>query len=216
LICRLRPKVDVAHSLSCRSLPLFEHTARWFERAQAALLGELPCRQGCSHCCVGIFPVTVLDQQIIQFGLSKLSDSHRNRIVESAAAQVTQLTATVPQLLTNRFIDDWPEEECERVIGQFAAWPCPALEPDGGCAMYQFRPLVCRSMGIPSDDNGRVDGACAVQTAVPLIRLSKAIREEEDRLAALEAEQLETLRHQQGAEGEEIFLPFAFVPEVSA
>ena len=206
----------MTQALSCRSLPLFEHTARWFERAHAALLGELPCRQGCSHCCVGIFPVTVLDQQVIQFGLSKLPDSHRNRIVEAAAAQVTQLTVAVPQLRTNRFVDHWPEQECERVLERFAAWPCPALDQDGGCAMYQSRPLVCRSMGIPSDDNGRVEGACAVQTSIPLIRLSKALSEEENRLAAREAEQLETLRRQQGAEGEEIFLPFAFVPEVSA
>ena len=199
-----------------QSFPLFEQTARWFERAHAALLDELPCRQGCSHCCVGIFPVTVLDQQVIQFGLSKLPDSHRNRIVETAAAQVRQLTVVLPQLIMNRFVDHWPEQECERVIEQCSAWPCPALENDGGCALYQFRPLVCRSMGIPSEDAGRVDGACAVQTAVPLIRLSKSLREEENRLAAWEAEQLDALRYQQGVEGEEMLLPFAFMPEVSA
>ena len=201
---------------SWQSFPLFEQTARWFERAHAALLGELPCRQGCSHCCVGIFPVTVLDQQVIQFGLSKLSDSHRNRIVETAAAQITDLTAAVPQLLTNRFVDHWPEQECEQVIDQCSAWPCPALESDGGCAIYEFRPLVCRSMGIPSEDDDHVNGACAVQTSIPLIRLSKALREEEDRLAALEADELEALRHQQGEEGEEMLLPFAFIPEASS
>ena len=165
---------------------------------------------------MGIFPVTVLDQQVIQFGLSKLPDSHRNRIVEIAAAQVGHLTVAVPQLLTNRFVDHWPEQDCEQVIEQRSDWPCPALERDGGCAIYQFRPLVCRSMGIPSEDDSCVNGACAVQTSVPLIRLSNALREQEDRLAALEADELEALRHQQGVEGEEMLLPFAFLPEVSA
>ena len=206
----------MAQSLSCRSFPLFEQTARWFERANAALLGELPCRQGCTHCCVGIFPVTLLDEQVIQLGLNMLPDSHRKRLVETAAAQITQLTAAIPQLLTNRFVDHWPEQECEHVLERFSAWPCPALENNGGCGLYQFRPLVCRSMGIPSEDEGRVDGACVVQTAVPLIRLSKTLREEENRLAAQEAEQLEAVRHRQGVEGEEILLPFAFIPEVSA
>lgn len=205
----------MAQSLTCRSFPLFEHTTRWFERANAALLGELPCRRGCAHCCVGIFPVTLLDERMIQLGLNTLSDSHRKRIVETAAVQVMKLTEMVPQLLTNRLVDHWPEQECEQVMEESSAWSCPALESDGGCAIYQFRPLVCRSMGIPSEDAGFVDGACAVQTAVPLIRLSRALREEEDRLAALEAEQLEALRHLQGVEGEEILLPFAFVAEIS-
>ncbi|OQW44344.1 MAG: hypothetical protein A4C66_07905 [Nitrospira sp. HN-bin3] len=198
---------------SWQSFPLFQQTAQWFERAHAALLGELPCRRGCFHCCVGIFPVTVLDQQVIRFGLSKLPDSQRERIMDTAEDQVRQLTAGVPQLLSNRFMDHWPEQDCEQVIQQFSAWPCPALESDGGCAIYQFRPLVCRSMGIPQEDSGLVDGACTVQTAVPLIRLSRTIREEENRLAAREAEQLETLRDQQGAAGEEMLLPFAFMPE---
>lgn len=206
----------MAQSLSGRSSSLFEQTARWFERANAAILGQLPCGQGCAHCCVGIFPVTLLDEQVIQLGLKTLSDPNRKRIAEAASAQVAQLTTAAPQLLTDRFIDHWTEQEHERVIEQFSAWPCPALEADGGCALYQFRPLVCRSMGIPSEDAGLVDGACAVQTAVPLIRLSSALREEENRLAALEAEQLRALRHQQGAEGEEILLPFAFLPERSS
>jgi Fe-S-cluster containining protein len=206
----------VAQPLDGRLSPLSDQTAQWFERANAALLGELPCRQGCAHCCVGIFPITLLDEQIIQLGLKGLPDSQRMRIAETAAAQVMKLTESVPQLVTNRFIDHWPEQECERVVEQFSAWPCPALEKDGGCALYQFRPLVCRSMGIPSEVDGLVDGACTVQTAVPLIRLSKALREEENHLAALEAEQLEALRHQQGAKGEELLLPFAFVPERSS
>lgn len=206
----------MAQVQNSRSFPLFEQTARWFEHAHAALLGELPCRRGCSHCCVGVFPVTLLDEQIIQVGLNRLPDAHRNRIIETAAAQVMKLTESVPQLLTNRFVDHWPEQECEQVIEQGAAWPCPALESDGRCAIYQFRPLVCRSMGIPSEDEGLVDGACSVQTSVPLIRLSRVLREEENRLAGLEAEQLEVLRQQQGVKGEEILLPFAFIPEVAA
>lgn len=26
---------------------------------------------------------------------------------------------------------------------------CPALEPDGGCLLYRWRPLVCRTQGLP-------------------------------------------------------------------
>lgn len=192
---------------------LFEKTARWFERSKASLLGNLPCRQGCAGCCVGLFPVTILDRQEIQRGLQALPEEHRKKIERTAAEQVTALTIAAPPLNRSRFIDHWPERGVDNIVEQFDAWPCPALEQDGTCSLYEYRPLVCRSMGLPKDDGGLVSGACAVQTAVPVIRLPTTIREEENQLAGMEVEELEALRHLQGAEGEELFLPFAFLPD---
>lgn len=190
---------------------LFEKTSQWFDRAHASLLGSLPCGLGCSHCCIGLFPVTILDRQEIQRGLQTLSDAQRQAITQKAAKQVAVLADAAPQLTSTPFIDQWPDEEVDRVITQFETVPCPALRRDGGCGVYNFRPLVCRSMGIPADDGIRVTGACGVQTAVPLIRPSKVLREEERRLAGVEIEQLEALRLRQGIEGEELFLPYVFL-----
>jgi Fe-S-cluster containining protein len=195
-----------------RPSTLFEKTSRSFDRAKAALLDQLPCCQGCSHCCVGLFPVTLLDRQEIQRGLRALPEDQRTRIERTAAEQATALTAVAPELITNQYIDQWPDRESDRLIEQFCALPCPALEQDGRCGLYQFRPLACRSMGIPSDDGVLVTGACAIQTSVPLIRPSNIIREEENHLVLMEAVRLEELRNQQGAEGEELFLPYAFLP----
>ncbi|MBX3332361.1 MAG: YkgJ family cysteine cluster protein [Nitrospira sp.] len=194
---------------------LFGKTARWFERVNASLLESLPCTKGCSGCCVGLFPVTILDRLEIQRGLRSFPDEHRRRIERAAAEQVTALTVAAPQLSANPFIDQWMEEDVDRIIERFEAWPCPALEPDGTCGLYEFRPLVCRSMGVPQDDGVRVSGACAVQTAVPLIRPSRALREEENRLAGMEAVEIETLRHRPGIEGEELFLPYAFIQDLA-
>ena len=131
----------------------------------------------------------------------------------TAAAQASSLSAAAPQLTRTPFIDQWSEEEIDELTQQFDVWPCPALEPDGSCGLYEFRPLVCRSMGIPPEEGGSVSGACAVQAAIPLIRLPNVLREEENRLAGLEAKTLETVREQLGAPGEELLLPFAFLPE---
>ncbi len=146
-------------------------------------------------------------------GLRRLPDEQRKRIERTAAEQVTALTAAAPQLNTNRFIDQWAEEDIDQVSERFETWPCPALELDGTCGLYEFRPLVCRSMGVPQDDGIRVRGACAVQTAVPLIRVSKAFREEENHLAGMEAEEIEALRLRTGIVGEELFLPYAFIQD---
>jgi Fe-S-cluster containining protein len=157
--------------------------------------------------------VTILDGQEIQRGLRTLPDEYRKRIERTAAEQVTSLTIASPRLITNRFIDQWPEEETDRLVERFDTWPCPALEEDGRCGIYEFRPLVCRSMGVPPDDGVYVHGACVLQTAVPLIRLSRSMREEENHLAQMEAEELEALCQPQGVEGEEVLLPFAFLPD---
>lgn len=43
-------------------------------------------------------------------------------------------------------------EEKRRGLARRAGKPgesCPALEPDGGCLLYRWRPLVCRTQGLP-------------------------------------------------------------------
>lgn len=128
--------------------------------------------------------------------------------------QVKQLRVTAPRLMASPFVDDWLDEEMDGVIERFDSLPCPALESDGRCGLYAFRPLVCRSIGIPSDDGRTVVGACAVQTAVPLTRLSKSLREEEHVLAGIEAQQLSHLRMTLDSQGEEVLLPYAFLSKI--
>ncbi|MDH4085205.1 MAG: YkgJ family cysteine cluster protein [Nitrospira sp.] len=193
--------------------PLFKKTARWFERAKASLFDNLPCCRGCSHCCVGLFSVTLLDKQEIQQGLQSLPSKDRKRLEDTAVEQVNQLRIAAPRLRMNQFVDRWPDDEMDTLVERFDALPCPALERDGRCGVYEYRPLVCRSMGLPMDSDGVVSGACIIQTSVPLIRLSNALREEENLLAGREAEELAAVCHHNGAQGGELLLPYAFLPD---
>lgn len=128
-------------------------------------------------------------------------------------AQVAAIEAHFPQLTASPILDEWPDALTEQLAGQFQDLPCPALSSDGHCSIYAFRPLTCRSMGIPSDQGGRVEGACEVQTAIPIIRLSPTFREEEDRLAGEEANQIARLQTKLQSHGEELLLPYAFLPQ---
>ena len=201
--------------MAARPSTLFDKTARWFDRAHAALLNDLPCRRGCSQCCIGLFPITLLDQQELRRGLRSLPEAQRRSIEETAALQVGMIEESAPKLTRNRFIDHWLDCEVDSLVERYRALPCPALNLDGSCSLYAFRPLACRSMGIPSEAEGSVHGACAVQTSVPLIRLSRSLRQEEDRLAEEEARQLMHLRHEIGAAGEELFIPYAFLSDAT-
>lgn len=195
------------------SFGLFEKTSLWFQRAKTALLDQIPCAQGCSHCCRGIFPVTILDWNEIQRGLRTLQPTQRRTILQRARAQVKMMERAAPRLARTWFIDQWADGDVDALAERFADLNCPALQSDGSCGIYAFRPLTCRSMGIPRDTGEIVEGACAIQTAIPLVRLPRSFREEEDRLINEEAEHLAQLHNLDLAQGEELFLPYAFLPD---
>jgi Fe-S-cluster containining protein len=159
--------------------------------------------------------VTILDRQEMQRGLRTIPSEQRQAIEERAALQARMIQVSAPQLACRPFIDHWPDRDTDVLVERFRELPCPALEADGSCSLYAFRPLACRSMGIPVESDGMVQGACAIQTSVPLIRLSPSLRHEEDRLAAEEAEELTQLRNRQRMPGEELLLPYAFLPDSS-
>jgi Fe-S-cluster containining protein len=116
-----------------------------------------------------------------------------------------------PQLIQSNLLDNWSDQEIDRLAREFHHHPCPALEENGRCGVYHHRPLACRSMGIPTEDLGLTHGACEVQTSIPILRLPAALREEEDRLAQEEATSLEVFRQATGSTGEEVFLPYGFL-----
>ena len=191
--------------------PLYHKTDHWFQRATAALLGEVPCRLGCTSCCIGPFPITLLDIRTLQQGLAGLSPDHRHRIEQCAIEQTAAMEMAFPQLTHTDLLDTWSDQEIDRLVTRFDDQPCPALEADGRCGVYDHRPLVCRSMGIPTENRGLTHGACEIQTFIPIVRLPSAFREEEHRLLQEEAASLEALRQTTGSTGEEVFLPYGFL-----
>lgn len=80
------------------------------------------------------------------------------------------------------------------------------------CSLYAHRPLTCRSMGLPARQGATINGACGVQTFVPIARLSAALEAEEQELAKREAIELTALP-EVAADGEEILLPYGFLSD---
>ena len=195
-----------------RSLPaLAVKTDDWFKRANAALLSQVPCHAGCSYCCIGPFPITQLDVSLLQEGLQRLTPDRRRYIEGRAAEQVSALESAQPKLKESPYLDRWPDSDIDRLVNEFHDSPCPALDEDGLCTLYEHRPLICRSMGIPIEEKGVVRGACEVQTFVPIIRLSGALRAEEDVLSKQEAQTLDAYNSLTGNECEELLLPYGLL-----
>jgi Fe-S-cluster containining protein len=192
---------------------LHDRASQWFTRARAALLGTLPCGRGCSRCCIGPFAITLLDAGMLRQGLGALAPDEREDIEARAMDQVTAMESVFARLARSPFLDDWSDDEQDAVAARFAEVPCPALDDDGSCRVYEVRPVTCRTMGIPVEEDGLVQGACEIQTTVPIVRLPAVLREEEERLAELEARALDVFHDDAPRAGDEVFLPYGFLPE---
>jgi Fe-S-cluster containining protein len=128
-----------------------------------------------------------------------------------AAEQVSALESAQPKLKESPYLDRWPDSNIDRLVTEFHDYPCPALDEDGLCTLYEYRPLTCRSMGIPTEEKGMVTGACEVQTFVPIVRLSAALRTEADALSLQEAQTLDGYTSLARLAGEELLLPYGFL-----
>ena len=102
---------------------------------------NLQCGRGCSLCCYGLFEIGSGDVPLIAEGLAKLHPSRRKMVIRRsleiiAASKHPDLRNCAPSV-KDAFFD------------RTATTPCPNLNERGECLMYENRPLVCRTFGLP-------------------------------------------------------------------
>jgi Fe-S-cluster containining protein len=112
----------------------------------------LVCREGCTQCCYGPFPISQFDAARLRQGLMQLevSDPKRaRRIRERAREAVKRLAADFPGNPETGILEDTEAAEA-RFAGFADDEPCPALDVESGlCDLYAARPMTCRTFGPP-------------------------------------------------------------------
>ena len=111
---------------------------------------NLQCGRGCSLCCYGLFEIGAADIPILAEGLAQLHPMRRRKIVRRAREIVA--SSKHPNLR------ECSSGEKEAFFDRTAATPCPNLNDGGECMIYQHRPLVCRTFGLPLRDGNRYLG----------------------------------------------------------
>lgn len=102
---------------------------------------NLQCGRGCSLCCYGLFEIGSGDVPMIAEGLAKLHPSRRKMIIRRSQEIVE--SSKHPDLRNcSASIKD-------AFFERTAATACPNLNERGECLMYDNRPLVCRTFGLP-------------------------------------------------------------------
>ena len=102
---------------------------------------NLQCGRGCSLCCYGLFEIGSGDVPVIAEGLAKLHPSRRRKIIRKAMGLIA--SSSHPNLR------ECSPEEKEAFFDRTASVACPSLSESGECQIYESRPLVCRTFGLP-------------------------------------------------------------------
>ena len=100
-----------------------------FARNKARFGSRMQCRLGCTDCCHHLFDVDTLEARRIALHMATLPVEEQEELRARALLYRQQ-----------------------RKTLQGRRLACAALNPDGACAIYTARPLVCRKFGMPIYD----------------------------------------------------------------
>jgi Fe-S-cluster containining protein len=129
---------------------ILERADRHFDDVFARQRQHLQCGRGCSFCCYGLFEIGAADIPLLAQGLQALDGRVRRGIVNRAR-----------RLLTEQRHPDLREcsaEEKKAFFDRTAGAACPNLSRTGECLVYESRPLICRTFGLPIRDGDRYIG----------------------------------------------------------
>ena len=121
----------------------------FFRRVARDQPAQLQCN-GCSLCCFGLFEIAAADIAVLAEGLAQLHPARRKAVIRRALTIVE--SAAHPDLRAASASDR------EAFFGRTDSVACPNLSDDGRCVVYEHRPLVCRTFGLPLREGDRYIG----------------------------------------------------------
>jgi Fe-S-cluster containining protein len=113
----------------------------FFASVMSAQPQNLQCGRGCSLCCHGLFEIGSADVAVIAEGLARLHPPQRKEIIRKAVDIIA--STRHPNLRESSPV------EKDAFFDRTASTPCPNLNEAGECMIYEHRPLVCRTFGLP-------------------------------------------------------------------
>lgn len=123
----------------------------WFKACLSAGGTSLACRGGCSACCRGLFDITLLDAWLLKAAFVKLPEAVRSQVLDLCRPRLVDLQNHWPELKNPYLLNTLPEAEWQE-MPEDDLTPCPLLDENGYCLIYDSRPLTCRLHGLPNID----------------------------------------------------------------
>ncbi len=131
--------------------------------------GVFPCRSGCTACCEGPFDISVADAAMVALAVRRLEPTVRAGVVARAEVQVASMNRLEPSWKAPYDVAAIGEARFDQLTDDLAREPCPALDDQGACTIYEHRPFVCRVMGLGMviESGDVIENGCPIQDQFP-------------------------------------------------
>ncbi len=128
--------------------------------------GEVRCGPGCVSCCFTDLTVCRVEADFILRGVSEHGLELRSLLDATPGDRRGLSNGLVSQVSAGG-----PPEKITFVLGPPAPGtrPCPFLSSPGTCAIYELRPIICRTHGVPILADGRRDVCPANKPGTALV-----------------------------------------------
>jgi Fe-S-cluster containining protein len=135
-------------SVSVSYRDILEKADEHFREVAKTQPEQLQCN-GCSLCCYGLFEIGTGDIPILAEGLSQLHPGRRKAIIKRAV----EIVASGHPNLREASV-----QEKDAFFHRTSDARCPNVSEEGRCIVYEYRPLVCRTFGVPLRQSDRYVG----------------------------------------------------------
>ncbi|GAB7026084.1 YkgJ family cysteine cluster protein [Geotalea toluenoxydans] len=133
---------------------LLSRVDAWFGRCLSAAPEDIHCSKGCSHCCRGLFDITLLDACFLKSGFDKLEQGVQYKVADRARSRLEAIRAIWPEFAPPFTLNHRSDEEWDKIMPNEDETPCVLLDENGRCLVYEHRPMTCRLHGLPLVDMG--------------------------------------------------------------
>ncbi len=137
---------------------LFEPYSELVTRADKAfetIAGQYPesikCRPGCSDCCHAVFGLFPVEAVFLKHDFDQLNEDQRQAALiraQAADKEIAQLEKTLANFEGDTHMQNYSVAK--------ARVRCPLLTDKNECIMYEYRPITCRTYGIPTMIQGQM------------------------------------------------------------
>lgn len=126
-----------------------------FSRVREAQPACVACKEGCSDCCHALFDLSLAEAMYLNRAFNRAfgHGPERSAILSRAAEIDRRLT----RLKRDLFRAEKDGESPQAILARAAQvkLPCPLLDDDQRCLLYESRPVTCRIYGVPTAIGGQ-------------------------------------------------------------
>jgi len=126
-----------------------------FQRVKETHEACVRCEIHCSDCCHAVFDLTLIEAVYMSEQFRKSFGETEREPILTRAETVDRKYYQIKKKLQKMHIDQGKSpDEVLHALSQERV-PCPLLNPEGLCDLYDSRPITCRVYGIPTAISGK-------------------------------------------------------------